>query len=335
MPQPNGSFTEANLLDVQVKMDKIWPDAIGEAQYRANVESFLAIKEQQTARFAPLTSSDKDNQVRIVWLDACDEKTNDCADDCSVGGEEISANSKLYDLQLCRSAGFSVREKALRSTIYSYEEIVARAMLAKMKVLDEFFTGYVLTIIWQNMGVSSFVPDGWSLSASPDRLDVPGNLFNLDIITDLQQVAIMNRFASPFVLSGSNLWRDFMRARDNMGNDNGKGDAARSKQIQTYFDLWNVDTFTNPDRFSFLINRGAVAIESKAYYETPRTYMDNMRYSVQSKNLPGVKYDVVYRNRCESNEIIHDFSIYLNGGVFINPTGCVENRTGIIGIKKK
>jgi hypothetical protein len=60
-------------------------------------------------------------------------------------------------------------------------------------------------------------------------------------------------------------------------------------------------------------------------------YFHDHRWSIESKTLPGVFYDVIYNNECvANNEIKHNWSLYVKAGIFLNPLGCNDDVTGVI-----
>jgi len=293
----------------------------------------LAIQKEGTASgaFREL-QTEKDKTVRLVWLNDCDDTTAACTDDCSVGGNELSADAKDYALNLCRKSGFTVKEKATRSSEFDREMLVAKGMLNHILLLDEWLNGQVLAAIEANRGANEYLPTGWSETSS-DTV-VPESDFTRRIIPRLIMTGNRNRFNNPFVLSGENLWYEKWDAMIDQGNGEGKGDASAFGSLRMYHDLFNLDAANDPDFKTYLISQGALAFVSKAYYNTPVTYFGNMRYSVPSNSIPGVRYDVVYTNTCSSNEMLHHFSLHANAGIFLNPTGCSETRTGILSFLK-
>jgi hypothetical protein len=55
-----------------------------------------------------------------------------------------------------------------------------------------------------------------------------------------------------------------------------------------------------------------------------------------SKFLPGINLDVEYQNDCDYYATtypagqVHSFKLTFNGGMFLNPVGCVAGRTGVL-----
>lgn len=328
-----GTFTAAALQKVQVLQDRVWKDNIGNARYMSHVDSLLAIQKEGTASgaFREL-QTEKDKTVRLVWLNDCDDTTAACSNDCTIGGAELSADAKDYALNICRTTGFTIKEKATRSTEFDREMHVAQGMLNHIRLLDEYLNGQVLAAIETNRGANEYFPTGWSETSS-DTV-VPDTDFSRRMIPRLIQTGVRNRFNNPYILSGENLWYEKWDAMMDAGNLDGKGNAAAFGALRIYHDLFNLDAANDPDFKTYLISQGALAFVSKAYYNTPVDYFTNTRYSVPSNSIPGVRYDVVYTNTCTSNEMLHHFSLYANAGIFLNPTGCSETRTGIISFLK-
>ena len=87
------------------------------------------------------------------------------------------------------------------------------------------------------------------------------------------------------------------------------------------------------------MNPSSVAFVSKAYFSPygagrPMNGSNGARqiwYTMPSYNIPGVVYDVVYQEECASNDVKHSWKITFNGGLFRNPNGCSDNRTGVLG----
>ncbi len=330
-----GTFSASDLVKVQMKSDQMWVDNIGTGYYDSEVDTVLAIlKEQKTSdSFRELRSSEKDKTVTMVWLNDCTETVADCSNDCTVGGDELASDSEDYALNICKTTGFTVKEKELRGNVFSPDELIARGMLQKIKLLDEQLNVAILAKIEAGRGVNEYLPDGWE-NVDSDTV-VPSSEFGTNMIPRLIMTGKINRFKNPFVLSGEALWYEQWNAMIDQMNGEGKGDASRFTKIRLYNDLFNIDSANAPNKKLYLIHQGALALITKSYYNIkPVTYMDNVRYSVPSMKIPGVYYDVIYKNECSSNEMLHKFSLTLNAGIFLNPTGCSETRTGIISFLK-
>jgi len=324
-----GDFTKAELLVIQGLVESYWADNTIQKDYVAHVDSVLAVRNSQTARLADLQGQ-KDRTINLIWVKDCEDALADCDDDCVIGGSELEAESQEYTLDLCKTVGFNVKEKAFRTLQLEREEVVAKGFMSRMKQLDEWLAGQLIGKLNTFAGVNQYqggVFGGASYNeAAPEYWDA--NLFGeFDIIAQL------NQFANPYLLSGTNLRKEFWNAQMVAANSNEKDKLNKFQTMSTVFDLWNIDTQNTPDKVTYMLDRGAVAVVTKNYYgSTPIQYIGagQTRYSVPSMNIPGVTYDVVYTNECVSNEITHKFSVYVNAGIFLNPLGCSADNTGVL-----
>jgi len=330
-----GTFTASALQSILAKADEMWVDNMAGKDYRAHTDTLNALLENQRPGMFRQLEGEKDNTVKLVWLHNCDDDTASCSNDCTIGGTELSTNSKEYTLNLCRTKGFQVDEKALRSNVFTLEEVIAKGILSTQKTLDNWLNTQAISFLAANAGESVFFPEGWAQESGGVNVEVPSADFaSGEVIADLMLMAMRNNFDMPYSISGELLWKQAWAAALNSGNAEGKGTAAMFEQMKRYHDLWAFDTANSPDKLLYLVNAGSTAFVSKAYYgDTPTEYMTQRRWSRPSFNLP-VRYDWVYTNECSNNEITHKFSAYVKAGLFLNPTGCTETQTGILGIKK-
>lgn len=160
----------------------------------------------------------------------------------------------------------------------------------------------------------------------------------------LQLVAQKNKFNAPYLISGTNLFEAYWNANQNAANADGKGAANMFASMKPYFDIFNVDSVLSPDLVTFMVNRNALAFHNKVYWDwnsgDARANQfggpgssTGYRYKVESKNLPGVFYDVIYKIACSGNEINHNWKIQFTGDIFRNPVGCNVNNTNILKFK--
>jgi len=326
-----GNFTCADLQVILVNSDKAWADNSTKKDYISYSETIKAVMAEQTASFPELEKMEKDEKVKIYWAADCSTTLADCDDDCNVGGAVPEAQCKEYELDICKKASFSVPEKYFRKSNLTREEVVALAMMKRMKELDEFLSQQAVAQIDSYAGVNQFA--GIGQIAGPITYIAPA-YWTADIMGYFAQVGLMNKFSNPYMIHGTNLWQSQWQANFNNLNQDQKDSLAKFGSMRAYWDPFNVDLVNTPDKVSYMIDKGAVAFVTKAYYPTnaPVEYLGagQIRYSVESKNLSGVFYDVVYTNRCLQNEIYHDFTLYVTAGIFQNPLGCNADCTGVL-----
>lgn len=328
-----GDFSCAALQKVNVAIDRIWLDNQTKQDYVAYSDTIKAVLQEQTASFPDLKDPLKDKTVKVYWVADCDSDIIDCDDECSVGGETPEASCKEYALDICRKVGFTVPEKEFRTSNLSREEVVARAMLRRLKTLDEDLSKKAVAKLNIFAGKNQWTGGiGQVEGASGDTYLKPA-YWTADLFGYLSQAGQMNKFQNPFLLNGTNLYQQQWMAQFNNANANEKDQALKMGSIRSYWDLFNIDSENNPDKISYMIDRGAVAFVSKVYNPaSPVEYSGAglTKYSIPSRSIPGVFYDVVYTNRCENDEIYHDWSISYNAGIFQNPLGCNADVTGIL-----
>lgn len=333
-----GSFTCSVLAEVQLRADAIWADAAYNKDYIAKVEALTAVRKEQSVRLAPLEQP-KDNTIKLIWAQDCEETTSACGAECTVGGEEIETKCETHTLDICRTIGFTVDEKDMRNNFLGVEDLIARAFLKKMKALDEYLAGQMVVNLDAFKGVNQYT--GGKGTVAGFTTTIAPAYWNASLFSYLHLVAQKNKFMDSYVLSGTNLFEAWWNAQMNGANADGKGAKNMFDAFRIYFDVFNIDTQLDPLKATFLIDKNAVAFVSKAYYPWAAGSQEAMKYGgaggevgvkyqIESKNLPGVFYDVTYKITCSGDEIKHNFSLNLKAGIFRNPVGCNLNNTGIL-----
>ncbi|MES2395671.1 MAG: hypothetical protein V4549_06695 [Bacteroidota bacterium] len=337
-----GINTCAILSKVQLLADLKWADSAKNKDYIAEVATLTAIRENQTVLIEELQNPMKDKTVTLYWPEQCDDTTEACSNDCVVSGPKPGTQCKDYALSMCRTASFSVDEKAYRAIAPTFEEAVAVSMLRKMKSLDEWLAVQAVTKLDSNKGVNAYTAGKGTVSGF--NTNIAAAYWNASLFGYLSLVTKKNKFTNPYLISGTNLYEADFNARMNAGNAEGKGAAEMFKTLKTYFDVFNVDTTLSPDLVTFLVNQNALAFHNKAYWNWNAGDQQaekwggvgsstGYRYKVESKNLPGVFYDVTYKIVCANDETTHSWQIKFTGDIFVNPVGCNINNTNILKFK--
>jgi hypothetical protein len=220
-----------------------------------------------------------------------------------------------------------------RTNELDMEEVVAKGFLKADKLIAEAVAGVAVARLESFKGVNT-VTDGVGTVATTETY-VSAADWNERLFAYLYRVGIQNQFSNPFLISGTNLFEERLVTLLAQANANGKGAAELFKLMRTYFDLFNIDSTNSPDLKTYMVNRGSVAFASKHYYgATPTDYMAQKRWSMPSRNLPGVRMDVFYNNVCSDETILHNFKVKLKYDFFINPSGCEATRTGVLSFVK-
>lgn len=336
MPITAGDISASTISQAIVAADRMWKDDMRKADFEANVGILNALIAEQNANVEILTGSEKERDVKVTWLGNC---TNAVADDdnndCTIDGEQVGSDSKVYSLTVKKMYKFSIDENAFRNNNHSMPEALATQFMLADKALCEAACATAMARIESFKG-TNVVTDGiGTVNAGTTETDIAAADWNANTFAYLYRVAIQNQFSNPFLLSGTNLFEDRLTTMLAESNANGKGNANLFKLMRTYFDLFNIDPANSPNLKSYMINRGSVAFASKNYYNAvPTRYKDDDRYSIASRHIPGARFDVIYKNRCSGETILHDFKLKFKYDFFLNPQGCDADRTGILAFNR-
>lgn len=333
-----GNFDCGKLLEIKAKVVEIFNgEGVIKSEYISDVEPALAILENQTANFQVLQNPEKDREVKVYWLDDCDEEDpTDCTDQCTIDGDPIGDNCVNYALTECFEKSFSVTEEQFRTSLHTQEEVVARALLKKMKLMDEFWAAKALAFLNASAGVNAFAGP---YNVVGGNTYIPAAAWNPDIMGYIDTALWMNKLGSaPKMLSGTLLkqyaWKVGMETTD----PTGQSAAAKMGAFGVpYFDR-RMDTILG-EKALILFDPNATAIVTKArhaaYGEAGRLVDTGAGgqqrwYTIPSMNLPGIVYDVAYSALCSGDDIKHTWKIKTRGDIFLNPLGCSNDRTGVL-----
>lgn len=332
-----GDFSPSQLVQAQIQADKMWADGSRKADYEGRVEVVKALRGESTADVRILEDGEKDRDVKVHWIDMCTHAIEDYDDDdCDAAGTEPETSSKTYALGNHKQFKYTVDENKLRTNDYNMENVVAAGLLKADKMLSEGIAAVAVAKLEAFKGTNAVTTGVGTWDVANTQTNISPADWNAALFAYLYRVGITNEMAAPFLVSGSNLFEERILAMMNKANGEGKGDANLHGMMRTYFDLFNVDAANAPDFKSYMVNRGAVAFAHKNYYRAnPKTYLGagQQRYSIPSRNLPGVRFDVIYTNRCSGTTILHDFKFTSKFDFFNNPTGCDSGKTGVLAFK--
>lgn len=326
-----GDFSPSVLSDVLIKMANMWKDDNVKSEFEADVEVVKAIMAEQTADVKLLEDPDKDREVKVSWIKPVDTTPTDFTDQCDIGGDQLETDVKTYALSYAKTTGFSVTDEVHRTNLFERSEVVAKGFLLRMKDLDEIIAQTLVAKIESFKGVN-VVTNGKGTVVSTETYIDP-TLWDSGLFAYLFRVAKMNRMSNPFLLTGQNLYDQNWNAILDALNANGKGDAAKFKAMRKYFDLFNIDVVNSPDLKTYMIDKGSIAMAFKSRFkgkvEEYTSGADQKRFSIASKNIPGVIYDVYYNNECTNNDIKHNWSFVARFDIF-NAPAAVATRTGVL-----
>lgn len=331
------ALTCAALQKVVAKLDRIWLDNQTKADYTPNVAVLEALRKEQTARFEEIKTKDKDKTMRVWWLQQCGLVATDCEDDtndCEFTGDEVEQKCEDYALDICTSTKFSIEDNIFRTNEANGQEALAIQFMAALKTLDNALAQKAAAKLNTFVGTNQYT--GGIGVVSGVTTYIAANYWGPDMYGYFAQVQVMNKFSNPFLIHGSNLYQMNWQATYNAANANQKDQAPKLNSIRSYWDMFNIDLVNNPDLASYMVEKGSIAFVNKARYplNDPQTYQFGKRWSIESKALPGVFYDVYYKERCVMTDgeefIYHDYKLKARAGIFKNPFGCNEDVSGIL-----
>ena len=334
-----GVFTPSQIQIIQTKAEAMWRDSRA-VKRPVHLDAVKAVVENQTARFTEITDSDKDNKVKVTWLEDCDIQTTELQDDCSIDGVELGSNSKEYGMNIGQQTTFKVDERIGRTNTYTSDEVIATGLMNRLNALDEYYAKRVLTDLKLASGVNAY-PTPYTFNSTLKTTEVQEDKYNLKMVAHLLQQAEMNDISNPYFISDGLFFIDVANANFDAMNADGKGDYNRYQALNLYFDQRNFNK-AGVEENLFMIDQSAVGLYTKAWYgQQPTLYAGDIQktlYSVPSLNLPNVRYDVEYTMTCEKKggepKYYHVFKISTQGLFAVNPVACNDTSTGVLSYKR-
>jgi len=319
------------LATIQAMADDIWTDPIQNIDVIADVESAKAVLENQQVNFSEITGKKK-RTISLEWLIKCDVTTTECSDDCDIDGEDVTPYCKEYEIECLQESSFKVPERAYRERTTTMQEAIARNMLLHKKALDEWLAQYILTGLLANAGVNLFTGGVGTVAGATTT--IPANFWDDTIWGYFNRVIRANKFKLPYMVTGDNLYQLLFNRMHETATDAGKAGMAKIGTIRKiYQDPENVEVIAPGT--TFLVHKTAAAFVNKAWYSVGAANAvqragQYWMWSEASNNIPGVFYDIIMKEACESNDFSQAYKIQLHGGFFTNPYPCEDDTTGIL-----
>ena len=328
------AFT-VNLPRVLMTLDEMMPGNIQAQDYRSEVGALAAQLQRQTARFDFIqgTGRNKKNRKYLLhWLKSCAPDTEACSDECVPGGVVLDDDSMEVEITGCRQVKFAVNLKDKRNTPHTFEQDLALNLVSHIKSLDEYLNAQYIAFLAANKGAHEYDLSVGAVNGTDWEIAAPN--WTEELAIEFELATRFSRFNNPYLLDGLNLYQKMRKAAAFGANDDGRGAAALYRELDVVFDPISM-TQAAPD-LTFMINPGSVALITDNWWDAaPFEFAGNRRmFSLPSRSLPGVSYDVVETETCTSNEFVTQWTLKANFEFVANPEGCTENRTGILSFKK-
>lgn len=338
------TLTAAALTAIYYSAESLFADGQKKADYVAEVNAAKAIIENTTAKINVLDANNKVRQAKIYWNKKTTTTINDCAatpdDLCDLTGDESDADGKTYTISECTSAAFVVDDALYAGSNLNANEVFADNMLKTMKALDEAIAQKVIAKIdsFSSANLHTTIGIGCPGVASPAswaQTYIQPAYWTPEVMAYFLQAARINKFASPFLLDGENLYTQFFRAMNNAGNADGSGAKTMMDKIKYYEDMVNMAAVNGATKKTFLIERGTTAFSSYSLWS--KNGMTNplphgagqLKFSIPSKNIPGLVYDVYAKDECSAEYEKHTVLLKANYDVFNGPPA-VNGSTGVL-----
>lgn len=322
-------FTASTLLELRLKAEQGWQDPQFAAAFQPKAEAAVAVLSNQTARFTEgFNNPEKDNKVAVTWINTCNIEAEDCEANCDLDEPELDSGKQLMEIDTCKKTGFSIDEMKLRTNDYNLQEVFTQGHAKAITTLDEFWAAQVLAKLKTFAGINQF-PTPFTYDAVNKTTNVPLAAQNVKLVANFLQQAMLNDMPNPYFINNGTLWLEWMNSQLDSANLDGKGDINRIQQLKMYFDQFNFAK-AGLTEDTFMINPNAVAMKTKVTHpDTPTVLggkVGKTIFTVPSKVLPNVKYDVHYQLSCKvisgKTHYFHTWRYETNGGIWINPSLC-------------
>ena len=322
------------LATYQGKAAQLWVDPISKIDHESKVDAANAVIENQKGQVKVLdvVPQNKKRIVSVEWLQKCNIVTTACTDDCTITGEDADPICKEYELDCLRETTFKLGRRAYRERTIEMVDSMAFNMLQHKKALDEWLAQYIVTGILAAAGTNAYTGGVGTVAGA--LTTIPAASWNDSIWGYFNLVTRLNKFMSPYLLTGENLYQYLFNRQHESMTEAGKAAMAKVGTIRKiYQDPENVEAVA--PNHTFLIHKGAVAFLNKVWNPSGASRAENPApgywlWSEPSNNIPGVYYDIISQDICEGNEFYTAVKIQLHGLFAEKPLPCDETNTGVL-----
>lgn len=339
-----GDFTPNVLQDAIRRSDEIFNPENPNPDYVADVAPIKMIMDIQTAKFPDLTDPRKDKTVTAVWTKKCDVEVEDEFTQsglCNITGVEAGSDSFDFTLDINKqSPGFSLSENKFRTLgdTLTWEEELAINLTAEGKAMDEILSATAANKLDQWAGTNQYT--SLYSQSSGDTL-IPANAWNFDLFAYFNLVRKKNKFPKMRLLLGGVLELAFEKLAPESATENGGANMRKSQILgPVYQDLFTIEAELGGKR-AFLVNPDSVGFAHKARHsiypaqgkEEVAAGNKQILTTFQSKNIPGVTYDLILQRTCTSGDWITTGKLFFHGGMHLAPRPCNNDRSGVLAFR--
>jgi hypothetical protein len=315
---------------IQRMADDIWADPMKNNDLIADVVTANAVLQNQSVNFTEITNA-KNQELRVEWLTKCDITVGECSDDCTIDGEDADPQCKDYEIACLYETEFKVPLRAYRDRTIEMQQSIAFQKLAHMRALDERLTQYIIAGIVAGAGTNLFTGGVGDVNGTTTY--IAPQYWDLALFGYFNQVQRLNKFRNPYLITGNNLYQLLFNTPLEAGTSVDKGGVRKIGSLRIYQDPENIEDHAAGQ--TFLLHKTAAAFLNKAWNKINPINAEvkagqYWEWAEESKNIPGVFYDITMKETCVGNEFYQAFKIKLHGLFATNPYPCDEDNTGIL-----
>lgn len=253
----------------------------------------------------PLVDPTKKHDVTVRFVDFCSDTATDVASDPCADFDADMANviEKPYAITSQVQASFGIEEDKLKTSRITVEEMLTKHQVNALNdIIRKLNTKSVLFLdanIGYNAGAAA---NGWTFANS--ITEVPSGQYDMSLIPSLMQDMLYNRVPDSFLLDGGRLFKPYTNAKLEMGNAEGKGNAAKANVFDMEVDIHGFVAAGLPNT-TYSVAPYSYAFLTKNYYKNsmpefiPSLFNNKggWAYSITLEKY-GIPVDVFYTKVC-------------------------------------
>lgn len=328
---------------INLMTEESWPVNQRQIENTVEADSLITQIRKQNALGAnfirKITDSKKDQpDVRVLWIDFCNEVAEDCDNDnyCDgIDADEAGIDYKDYNIAQCVMDGFKANEDTFAGSEMDFQDYVLKNQNQKIANLMNILNKKYILFLHANAGFNRGTDRTFNVSNQTEV--TTADYGNTDLITDMIIDAKMSKIINPFMLDGKNLLKTFLNADFDALNAEGKGDKARMGVFDYTGDPFGFANAGLPNS-TFMVTPYAAAFVNKNYYDNNAPEYDSdvkmWKYRI---NIPllGAYIDVLHQRTCvnlKKNRFAHVWKYTLHYDFLLNPNGCTIDGEIVSGI---
>lgn len=321
---------------VRITMTDMWSDANFKREVQPEVSIVTALQDMQTADIRFFEDGTKRKKATVYWVEACEGAVADCTTSCNFTGTNVSSNCKNYEISNCKESIFQIDDTDFFDNFVEFSEAVAKGMLKHATLLDNQIEVATIAALDSFTGANLLTTDSRATLDGAGNTFIDGPFWTPSLLSYFAKVRRRNYMPEAMMFSGDNMFDHWWNAQRDFDNANGKGAKNKFDAFNWHFDIVNFDTVLGADKTLMVSPHAAAFVSANRVVTTEEITngADIIRFSIDSPNIPGVKYDVYYRTICKNagEDIEHVWRIVSRYDIFQTPVLCdaTQDATGIL-----